>query len=365
MKHRSFVLIIIVAIGMLLLATAWNFQQDKKSISAYIVKVKNSAERRTDPTVGWVKALMLDQLKAGHEVRTQEKSLAVIKFADESQVIVREKSVLTVQGEVEGKRILSRDVFLEHGRVVFDVKKQKTEQFRFSSPISVASIRGSQGGNGFDLRQADLTMVTGEALFRNTQSGCEQVVGSGQIGITDTSGLCSSRGASQFELYNNNPYSRINLEGDQGGAPGDTSGTRASLGSSTQFSLNTSLSSALQSGQGASIRVALVNPPADITQASMFYRIQGDAVYKQLAMTIEGNNVSGTIPSSDVRTGATGTFEYYFSMLGANGTTYTFPETNPEANPYTLPITPRIVRIRIPVTDPSGATRFLEISYEE
>jgi hypothetical protein len=52
-------------------------------------------------------------------------------------------------------------------------------------------------------------------------------------------------------------------------------------------------------------------------------------------------------------------------MLGSNGTTYTFPENEPELHAYVLPITPRVVRLKIPVTDPSGTLRFLEISYEE
>jgi len=363
MKHRSLALIVIVAVGALLLATAWNFPQDKKSISAIIIKVKNDVERKT-PTTAWTKALTLSELKAGHEVRTMEKSFALIKFADESKVAVREKSLLTVQGEVEGRRILNRDVFIERGRAVFDIKKQQTEQFRFSSPISVASIRGTEGGTGFDPGpgSSDLTIIVGEALFTNTQTNCEVTVGAGQTGLTDTSGQCSSRGATQGELNNNDPNSGLNQGQDDGtGQPG----TGAPAAPATGFSVNASASGTLSSGRGASIQVALVNAPVDITQVTLFYRIQGDPSYKQLAMTISGPNVSGTVPASDIRAGATLTFEYYFSMLGSDGTTYTFPQDDPAANPYTLPITPRVVRLKIPIADPSGTPRFLEVSYEE
>jgi hypothetical protein len=362
MKHRSLSLIVIIAAGALLLATAWNFQQDKKSIAAVIIKVKNDVERKT-PTSAWTKALKLDELRSGHEVRTMENSLALIRFADESKVTVRAKSLLTVQGEIEGKRILSRDIYIEHGRAVFDIKKQQTEQFRFSSPISVASIRGTSGGTGFEPSEgeADLTIIVGEAIFRNTQSNCETTVGSGQTGRTDTSGQCSRRGATQGELNNNDPNSNLNQGGD-GGAGSDT--TTVQPGTPNRFSLSTP-TGALRSGQPASMRVVLVNPPVDITGATLFYRIQGDPSFKQLTMSVNGANVSGTIPGSDIQSGATRTFEFYFSMQGSDGTTYTFPETDPQAHAYALPITARLVRLRIPLTDPSGTARFLEVSYEE
>ncbi len=121
----------------------------------------------------------------------------------------------------------------------------------------------------------------------------------------------------------------------------------------------------LESGKGAQIRVALANQPTEITQATMFYRIQGDPSFKQVTMTQSSGSLTGAVPASDVRAGVTKIFEYYFSMLGANGTTYTFPETDPEATPYTLPVKPRIVYIKIPITTPSGEERFLQISYEE
>jgi hypothetical protein len=363
MKKRSFALVAIIAVAALLLAPAWNFQQDKKSITAIIIKVKNDVERKT-PTTAWTKALLLSELKAGHEVRTMEKSLALIKFSDESKVIVREKSLLTVQGEVEGKRILNRDVYIERGRAVFDIKKQQTEQFRFSSPISVASIRGTGGGTGFepDQGEADLTIIVGEALFRNTQSNCERTVGAGQTARTDTSGQCSSGAASQHELNNNDPNSDLN-QGGEGGEKKDTTGV-GQPGAPNKFALHTP-SAALRSGQGVSMRVALVNAPVDITQATLYHRIQGDASYKQVAMTVSGPDVSGTVPGSDIYVGPNRTFEYYFSMLGSNGTTYTFPESDPAEHPYTLPITSRIIHIKIPITDPSGVLKFLDISYEE
>lgn len=364
---RSFALVVIVVIAALMAAPAWNFQ-DKKPIAAYIMKVVNNVERRSSPSTGWTKALLLNELKAGYEVRTQEKSFAMIKFADDSKVAVREKSIITISGDVDAKgKILNRDVYIERGRTAFDVKKQQTEQFRFTSPISVASIRGTEGGTGFDPGEnlADITIITGSAKFSSTRSGCEVDVLAGHTGKIDSSASCKAEAASHHDLNNNNPHSDIN-QGNAadttkqgGGAPPKTGGT------TTKFTLNT-LSGSVETGKDVGVRIALEHPPVDISQATMFYRNQGDPAYKQATMTIAGGlNLSCKIPGGDVKAGTTKIFEYYFSMQGSNGTTYTFPEMSPETSPYTLPIKPRTVFIRIPVTDPTGQPRFLQISYDE
>ncbi len=362
---RSFTLVIIVVVAALLAAPAWNFQ-DKKPIAAYIMKVVNTVERRAGGTQGWTKAVLLSELKAGYEVRTQEKSFAMIKFADESKVSVREKSIITISGEVSGGKILNRDVYIERGRTSFEVKKQQTEQFRFTSPISVASIRGTEGGTGFDpgLGEADITIITGVAEFSHTSSGCKVDVTPGMTGRVDRGGGCKVDTASHNELNNNNPHSGANQgvidSTQQGGGNGQTQ-----HGASTNFTLSLPSGSTLTSGVAAQLNVALANPPVEITQSTLFYRNQGDPSFKQLTMTIKDLTVSGTVPASDIRAGTTKKFEYYFSMRGSNGTTYTFPDTNPDSNPYILPIKPRVIYLKIPVTSAQGEQRFLQISYEE
>jgi hypothetical protein len=360
---RSFVLVVIVVTAALLAAPAWNFQE-KRPIAAYIIKVVKDVERRVGSTSGWSKALLLSELKAGYEVRTQDKSFAMIKFPDESKVAVREKSIITLQGEVSGNKILRREVYIERGRAVFNIKKQDTEQFRFTSPISVASIRGTEGGTGFDPATsiADLTLITGEAMFSSTRnSSCSVTVSAGHTGIVDSTGTgCRVELASPGALLNNNPDSPLN----QGNFGGGTGGT-GQLTTSTSFALNTSLTGALSTGQGVALRISMSNPPVSITQALMRYRNQGDPSYKTLSLTISGLNLSGIIPGSDIKAGVNKTFEYYFSMMGSNGTKYSFPENTPEADPYTLPIKPKVVYIKIPITTPTGESRFLQISCEE
>lgn len=361
---RSFPLIIIVIVAALLAAPAWNFQE-KKPIAAYIMKVVNNVERRGGPSQGWTKAVLLAELKAGYEVRTQEKSFAMIKFADDSKVAVREKSIITISGEVAGGKILNRDVYIERGRTSFDIKKQQTEQFRFTSPISVASIRGTEGGTGFDpaANLADITIITGIAEFSSSRTGCKVEVRAGMTGTVDSTGGCKADTATTHQLNNNNPSSGVNQ-----GAPPDTTkqgGGQPQPGTTTKFTLNIPSGATLTSGVAAKLDVALANPPVQITRATLFYRNQGEPSFKQLMMTIKDLNVSGTVPATDVRAGTTKKFEYYFSMRGSNGTTYTFPDADPESSPYILPVKPRVVYLKIPITSPTGEQRFLQISYEE
>lgn len=356
---RSLVLVIIVVIAALLAAPAWNFQ-DKKPIAAYIIKVVKDVERRSGKTEGWSKALALAELKAGYEVRTQEGSLALIKFADESKVTVRPKSILTIQGEVQGGKILNRDIYIERGRTLFDIKKQKEEQFRFTSPISVASIRGTEGGTGFDpsFNFADIVIITGFAEFSSSRTGCQVQVRAGMSGYIDSTGACRADTATTRQLNNNNPGTGMDPDTTRAG------GTQPTPPTTGTFTLSTPGGS-LESGKGAKIEVALVNAPTDITQATMFYRIQGTPSYSQVTMTQSAGKLTGDVPAEQIRAGTTKTFEYYFSLVGANGTTYTFPETDPGASPYKMPIKPTIVYIRIPFTSSSGQEQYLLISYEQ
>jgi hypothetical protein len=380
MNKRSFVLVVIIVVAALLAAPAWNFQQDKRDIQAHIIKVVRDVERKS--TTGWSKAVTTDQLKSGQEVRTGEKSLAIILFADQSKVAVREKSVITIAGEMQGRQIINRDVFIERGRVVFGVKKQQTEQFRFTSPISVASIRGTEGGTGFDpaAGEADITIVVGSAEFRNTRSNQSTTVNSGQTAVADSAGNVTRQNANRNQLNNNDPNSNVNQGGGgTGGGSGGSGGTggtgggvdstatrhdSTSTGTAAKFSLSLP-SVMLTSGQGVRFQISLVNKPTEIAQGTLRYRIQGDPTFKQATLNISADNATVDIPGNEVRAGATKTFEYYISMLGADGKSYTFPEDNPESNPYTLPVKPRTVEILVPVNDPSGTLKYIKISYVE
>lgn len=120
-------------------------QQDTRDIQAVVVKVVRDVQKKA-ATTGWQKAVPADRLRSGYQLRTDDKSLAMVMFPDQSKLIIRAKSIVEIKGQKQDKQIVDRSVHVERGRLAFNVKKQEREQFRFSSPISVASIRGTAGG---------------------------------------------------------------------------------------------------------------------------------------------------------------------------------------------------------------------------
>jgi FecR protein len=216
MKRKSIFLILIV-VSILMLSPAWRIPQDKGDFPATVIKVIRSVDKKS-PTEGWQKALLADQLHSGYELRTEQGSFALIKFPDDTKIIVRQNSIVQIKAQVQGRQVLDRSIYMQRGNVAFDVKKQATEQFRFSSPISVASIRGTQGGYSSSSTDSvdQLIINEGLATLTNLLSHLSQDVSTGQIGITNGNGQItvhnSTKDQQQQGDINNN-----GLGNDQGG----------------------------------------------------------------------------------------------------------------------------------------------------
>lgn len=191
MKRQTQLLLLIV-VSALLVAPAWRLPQDKRDISAYVIKVVKGVSKK-DLASGWQQAVPLDVLKSGHSVRTDEKSLALVRFSDETKLLIREKSIVEIKGQVEGKQILDRNVHTTKGNIGFDVKKQEKEAFRFSSPISVASIRGTTGFFESGENQDLLGIQKGLATLTNIVVNQSQDVGNNQTGISTALGQLTVR----------------------------------------------------------------------------------------------------------------------------------------------------------------------------
>jgi len=215
------VLLMTIAVLILLLNVGWQNPQDRKDIAAYIVKIVRDVKKRSS-TTGWQTAVPLDRLKSGYQVRTEDASLAMIKFADDSKLIVRQKSIVDIKGEVRGKQILDRNVYTERGNIQFNVQKQEREQFRFSSPVSVASIRGTEGAFVAGSDSLDrLIIIHGLATLTNLVSNQAQDVGDNQTGTSDGKGNLNVRGSTNDEQQMgtsdpNSPYNEGLQEGQQG-----------------------------------------------------------------------------------------------------------------------------------------------------
>ncbi len=170
---------------------------------ALITKTIQDVSRQSGENTPWLKAAKGASLLSGDRVQTGRRSLAVVKFLDNSIVRVRELSQLTLVTEKAGTGIL-RTVSIKQGGYGFEVTKQQNDQFRLTSPTSVASIRGTRGtfagGNGND------TLIVTEGLvnLRNSASGKEVDVAAGEIGFSNDDGTVTSRKATAQELADAN-----------------------------------------------------------------------------------------------------------------------------------------------------------------
>jgi hypothetical protein len=240
----------------------------------------------------------LSKLKSGYEVQTDKGSLAMILFADQSKLILREKSIVTIKGEVQGKEILSRSVHMDRGNMIFNVKKAETEQFRFSSPISVASIRGTEGGYNTGGRVDLLIISLGLAEFTNSISGRSTDVGSGQTGEADSSGSIHHRAANKKELDN------IASGAALGG--GQTPSTRT-----VTVSGSISFDPSPTAGNTTKAKLDLSQTDTVISSVNFFYRTKGATSFTQGAMALENNIASFEVPAAKVESPA---LEYYFAI---------------------------------------------------
>lgn len=165
---------------------------------ALAVKVIRDVSRKTE-AIDWTTAKKGDLLYSGDQVKTGDRSIAIVKFMDNSMLRVREKSELKIYGEQkEGK--FSKTVQVSRGEFTFDIQKQENEQFTFSSPTSVAAIRGTEGTMNTSESGDFITIIDGLVNFFNSISNNNVDVGSGQTGISRPDGTIEVRGATQEEI---------------------------------------------------------------------------------------------------------------------------------------------------------------------
>jgi hypothetical protein len=154
---------------------------------------------RKESGKSWDKAALGQTLSTGDMVRTGPASLAIIKFKDNSLVHLREKSELTVTGNTSGSSF-SKSVEIQAGVVGFNVAKQRSgEEFRFTSPTSVASIRGTAGAMNASTRGDTLIVTDGTILFSNRISSQSLSIGAGFTGISGRDGSLQSHPSTDHE----------------------------------------------------------------------------------------------------------------------------------------------------------------------
>lgn len=137
-------------------------------------------------------------LNSGDAVKTGEKSFSILRFVDGSVIRVQENSEIKVRGEKsDGK--MEKTVDINFGKLGFNVKQKPGEQFRFTSPTSVASIKGTTGAYVSDSDGSSLTIVEGRGELE-TKDGKKFTVGAGETAFVNANGESGKRKASQNEL---------------------------------------------------------------------------------------------------------------------------------------------------------------------
>lgn len=201
-------------LSLLLALTAFSFLGSTPPPGEIIALISKVILDVTRQEVGkeWQAAKRGETLLSGERVRTGEKSIAVIKFKDNSMLRVRERTEVILTGSQQGTSF-SKSTELQRGVIGFNIKKQRTgEEFRFSSPISVASIRGTSGLFNTQDSLDKLIVLEGLVHFTNTKSSESADVAGGFTGISTSDGKLQVRPSTPEEKLAAQLASRL---GDQ------------------------------------------------------------------------------------------------------------------------------------------------------
>jgi len=167
-----------------------------------ISKVVRDVTLRGDTSLEWNHAERGNPLNSGDRVKTGLQSLAVLKFRDASFVRVREKSEVVMSTAADAKPVVkSIETEGTGGSFGFDIKKQVDAKFQFTSPTSVASIRGTSGkwSAGQDANDT-LWLRSGLVALLNKISNTEILVQAGSIAFSNADGTITSRPMTAEEL---------------------------------------------------------------------------------------------------------------------------------------------------------------------
>ncbi len=179
--------------------TGENENNDDRPTIALVNRIVEVVERRS-PEVDWKRAKIGDLLNSGDIVKTGRASFSLVRFYDNSLLRIRELSEVTVYADRDRENY-HRNIQLDEGAVGFDVRKKDADRFEFSTPTSVASIRGSVGIIIVRSDEPDvLLMVTGLAALRNLISGEEIEVTGGEIGFSYPDGTLEKRDVTEDDI---------------------------------------------------------------------------------------------------------------------------------------------------------------------
>ncbi|MDP3149756.1 MAG: FecR family protein [Ignavibacteria bacterium] len=184
---------------MLVVFTSTNFAGENPSpaspIAIVMKVVKDVSFKKVDGD--WTTIKIGQALSTGDEIKTGAKSLALVKFTDNSILRVRENCSIKIYADKNDK-VISKNTYIGKGGVNFEVaKQQQNEEFQFTTPTMVASIRGTKGffqvgDNGTVLvleeGAVDYKSLLGEQIKGNVRGGNSVVfTNDGQVTVSTIS----------------------------------------------------------------------------------------------------------------------------------------------------------------------------------
>ncbi|MDE3057660.1 MAG: FecR domain-containing protein [Bacteroidota bacterium] len=344
---------------------------DAKKPIATVFKPVGTVEYQAEGK-NWTKATPAIPLYPGDRVRTGERSFVIIKFLENSILRVQEKSEIRINGEISADKEFSKNVYVRQGQLGFNVQKHPNEKFEFTTPTSVASIRGTQGLLTSSDSSFQLILGSGVVIVTNLISNRNITVNGGQAATSLANGQLTIRQATQEELNHMHQGSSENGggqgqgQGNQGGNQGGQSSGTSSGGAMT-FGFNVTSPSVTEgSSFDVTVEFTQMSVPLDtlktlVSYFALAYKAPSAVTYKEIPGTITGSSVKFTIPEADA---VAPSIQVYVILKTKTGAQVTYPQTNPESNPIVIPIqSAKTNEVRIEFTDPSGNRKTMVIEY--
>jgi len=143
MKKINFPLLAIMLVTLSAAIFAGKTPPPESPVAIVMKVIKDVNFKKVDGD--WITTKIGQALSTGDEIKTGAKSLALVKFTDNSILRVRENCSIKIYADKNNKQI-TKNTYIGKGGVNFEVtKQQQNEEFQFTTPTMVASIRGTKG----------------------------------------------------------------------------------------------------------------------------------------------------------------------------------------------------------------------------
>ncbi|MFN4110973.1 MAG: FecR domain-containing protein [Ignavibacteria bacterium] len=176
MKSKNFAFLLIIILISFVFSAFFPLPSNTSFFNAAIVLKVIQDVKHKKPQTDWLQTKPATTLEAKDQLRTGDKSVAVVRFIDGSSLRVRENTIITIFADKKDRGLI-KNTKIDVGKMRFDVEKQQDEdEFIITTPTAVATIRGTSGFvNVLEDGQTILTVETGtvdiRALIGAQQSG--------------------------------------------------------------------------------------------------------------------------------------------------------------------------------------------------